>query len=176
MIKTSELIARIWKPDAVQARDHLDDLGRELDRLHGEVDSLYRAFRSGMLTGVPKTWTPTLWQNGAQISITIDYADYAVVGEVISVWTRFSTTAAGAVGLVEVRGLPIPSRQRFIGGSFLCFTGGINYDGSTVGDVAGTRLLGAMDGSTANFGVSPAVALASGATLRVNANYLGVRQ
>lgn len=123
--------------------------------------------------GIVQAWTPDLWQNGVQIPITIDYAVYTVIGEVVFVWARFSTTAAGSAGLVEVRGLPVQSRQRFIGGDFLAFTGGVNYDGSTVGDVAGTRLLGMIDGSSANFGVSPAVALASGATLRVNAIYFG---
>lgn len=124
-----------------------------------------------LVPGQTTDFTPTLYQNGASIGITIDFANYCVLGPLVFMVARFTTTGAGAVGLVEVRSIPYTSRDRFIGGDFLVFTGGVNYDGSSVGDPGGDRILGAITGSAGNFGSSPAVALASGATFRVSAWY-----
>lgn len=171
MIKPSELLRRIWKPDAIERRDPLEDLGRELDRLHGE-DDRRRATLRDLLDGLtPKTWTPQLWQNGAQLAITLDFAVYTTIGQLVFVSTRFTVAAAGAVGLVEVRALPFTSLYNSIGGEMVVFTGGVNRIGAARQTAGSSSVVMTIDNNAADFGNAPAVALAIGNDVRMDAVY-----
>lgn len=125
--------------------------------------------------GVPTpqtTWTPQLWQNGTQLTYTLDYAVYAVFGQLVFAATRLTVGTAGAAGLMEIRGLPFASEFSCIGGETVVFTGGVNRIGATRITAASTSAVMTIDNSAGDFGVDPSTALAVGDGIRMSALYI----
>lgn len=121
--------------------------------------------------GIVQTWTPELWQNGVQLAITVDFAVYTTIGQLVIASARFTVNAAGAVGLVEVRGLPYPSAYSSIGGEGVIFTGGVNRVGAVRQTALSSNVVITLDNQSSDFGTAPAVALAIGNGIRIDATY-----
>jgi hypothetical protein len=171
-MKPSELLQRIVKPESVLDRGALYELGRELDRMLGDGDGQFRQARNLAESLTLRTWTPQLWQNGAQLAITTDSASFVTVGPIVFVHTRVTVAAAGAVGVMEFRNLPHPALYTCIGGETVVFVGGVNRVGATRMTAGSTTTVMTVDNSAADFGVAPAVALAIGNGIRMSAIYL----
>lgn len=123
--------------------------------------------------GVPRfgSWTPELWQNGAQLSITLDSALFLAVGPLVFLHARFIVAAAGAIGLMEIRNLPYQAAYSCIGGHTNVFNGGVNRVGATRISTGTTVSLMTIDNQPSDFGTAPAVALAIGDGVRMSAMY-----
>lgn len=124
--------------------------------------------------GVPQygSWTPELWQNGSQLTITLDAAAYLVNGPLVFLHARFTVGSAGSAGLMEIRNIPFAAANSCIGGETNVFTGGVNRIGATRISAGTTVSLMTIDNQASDFGIAPATALAVGNGIRMSALYL----
>jgi len=165
----SEYLDDLLKPDALKNKGARDELGRHLDSLRGDADDLLARLQSMNRLG---QWTPQLWQNGAQLAITLDSAAYVSFGSLVFCHARFTVNAAGAVGLMEIRGLPFKALYTCIGGEMVVFTGGVNRIGATRMTAGTSTAVMTVDNNAADFGTAPAIALAVGNGIRMSAVFL----
>lgn len=171
-MKPSELLGRIVKPESVLDRGALYDLGRELDRMHGDGDGQYRTLRNFIERFRDWTdWVPALYQNGALVATTITMARYRVFAEEVRAECRLVTTAVGALGAVEIRGLPFATRYAQAGGSIIIYVGGVHRVGTPVVGAGGYAVQCVIDNNAAGAGATPAFALAIGNDIRMDIVY-----
>jgi len=145
-------------------------LNDALRKTAGRLDTLEQG-RATEAPGIAQDWTPELWQNNVQLAINLDFAVYVMIGQLVIVSTRFTVNAAGAGGLVEIRGLPYASAYSSIGGEGVVFTGGVNRVGAARQTAGSSAVVITLDNQASDFGVAPAVALAVGNGIRMDATY-----
>lgn len=164
----SEYLDDLLKPDALKNKGARDELGRHLDALRGEVDRLQDA--SLMMSGW-RNWVPVLYQNGAAVGCTITMARYRIRDGELRAMARLVTTAAGAVGAVEVRGLPYATKYSQAGGDAILFVGGVHRVALPVVGAGGFNMQFVIDNNAGAAGVTPAFALAIGNDIRLDITY-----
>jgi len=165
----SEYLSDMLKADSVKDKDARAELGKMLDALQGESDMMAWALRHLMQM---QPWTPQLWQNGAQLTLTLDSASCLTFGPLVFLHTRFTVGTAGAVGLMEIRNLPHKAAYSCIGGETVVFVGGVNRIGATRITAGSSAAVMTIDNQASDFGVAPATALAVGNGIRMSALYL----
>lgn len=173
MIKPSELLRRIWKPDAIERRDPLEDLGRELDRLHGEDDKRRATLRDLLDGATVRDFTPTLYQ-AAAVSATVNVAYFQVLGQMIEVVAYLTATAAGTAGnAIQIQGLPKANAvaNPIHAGVFHVTVPGTHYSGTAWINSSDNACRGLESGSTGALGLSPSFALAAGMIVGCNLKY-----
>lgn len=172
-MKPSELLQRIVKAEQIADKGALYELGRELDRLHGDGTRHEYGLRDILDQLKVTTWKPTLWQNGAQVAATVTYARYQVVSGMVDVRAKLVPTAAGAAGTLEVRGLPFSGIQDEDAGGIIYYDASVptHYRGAAIVSAAATNLVFVVSGNAAVLGVTPAFAVAVGDTVRIRARY-----
>lgn len=173
MIKPSDLIRRIWKGDAIADGGMLADLGRELDRLHGEVDRLRATLRDLLEARAYNDWTPTLVQS-ATVAATVNRARYQVDGQRVHVEAFVTATAAGTAGnAIQLTGLPKirTSGSDMDVGVFHVITATTHYSGAAYVEAGATSVRGFASGMGGAIGFAPSFALAIGDRVTVNLTY-----
>lgn len=170
-MKPSELLQRIVKPESVLDRGALYELGRELDRMLGEGYTHERTLQATSESGVWRDWQPVLYQNGALVGTTITMARYKVDGEQITAQCRLVTTAVGAVGAVEIRGLPFACRYGEAAGGMIIYVGGVHRVGKVAVGAGGYAAQCVIDNNAVGAGATPAFALAIGNDIRMDIEY-----
>ena len=121
--------------------------------------------------GIGAAWIPELWQAGISIPITVDFAVYTTIGDLVFVSTRFTASANSGVGLVEIRNLPHASAYSSIGGEMVAFVGGVNRVGSVRHTAGSSSCVMTIDNNSGDFGNTPSVAFVIGNGVRMSSIY-----
>lgn len=122
----------------------------------------------------PTSWTPTVTQSGS-VTVTVSYAQYMVIGKMLSFWTRLTVTGSGTGGNdIVFAGLPTAPAETG------AFTVGVAYisDGAAVFYEGALRYVGSGNMrirshlETNDVGSDPSFALAATDEIELVGNYI----
>lgn len=149
-----------------------DDLTREINKLWAVINDLIEPEVGRWIT-----WTPTVDQGGA-VAVTVNYARYIILNEIVVVQARLTLTGAGVAGNeIDIGGQPAIIEPANVGILNVIGNGIIQdanlttiYQGALVANAVGQWKTYA-DGNAAAIGATPNFALASGDVISFVATY-----
>lgn len=145
----------------------IEDLIRRIRFLENQLDDLVKP----EVVGPWQDWTPTVTQ-GVAVTVTVNYARYAVIGNTVVLACELTMTSTGTAGnTIIVAGIPIaPNRTgNFCAGSGY-ISSGSNYSVAVM--LVGASDFRFMGYNTAGYmGASPSLTLAAGNVISFTATY-----